>query len=107
MSFQLRALDTLRQRVDCLKIYILSKLVFKAQALPLPGVYAAQFERIIFRFLWRGKLEKLALQEIYNPPEEGGLGMVAVRTKADSCLDSNSPAGSWMRKGGGGGGGSM
>ncbi len=29
MSFQLRALDTLHQRVDCLKIYILSKLVYK------------------------------------------------------------------------------
>ena len=86
LSFQLRALDTLHQRVDCLKIYILSKLVYKAQALPLPGVYAAQFERIIFRFLWRGKLEKLSLQEIYNSPDEGGLGMVDIRTKSESLF---------------------
>ena len=28
----------------------------------------------------------MALQEIYNPPEEGGLGMVDIRTKADSLF---------------------
>ena len=86
MSFNLRALDTLQQRKDVLQIYVCSRLWYKAQILPLPGRLAAQFESIMYRYLWRGKLEKLALQELHGPVKEGGLGLVDIRTKADSLF---------------------
>ena len=86
LSFSLRALDTLHQRSEVIKIYATSKLWYKAQVLPLPARYAQQLESAITRFLWRGKLEKLALQEIYNPPDQGGLGVVDIRSKADALF---------------------
>jgi hypothetical protein len=86
MSFNMRALDTLQQRVDVLKIYVCSRLWYKAQALPLPGRVASQLETLMFRFLWRGKLEKLALQELYTPVKQGGLGLVDIRTKSEALF---------------------
>ena len=37
-------------------------------------------------FIWRGKLEKLAIQEVFNKLEVGGLGLVDIRSKADSLF---------------------
>ena len=60
MPFNLRSLDTFQQRKDVLQIYICSRHWYKAQALPLPSEYAKKFESQMYKFLWKGKLEKLA-----------------------------------------------
>ena len=86
MSFTLRSLPTLQQRTDVLNIFILSKLWYKCQVLPLPSRYAREIEQLAGRYLWRGKLERLALHEIFSPPDAGGLGLVDIRTKADSLF---------------------
>ena len=85
-SYNLRALDTIQQRTDVLKIYACSKLWYKCQVLPLPAAAAGQLDTIVYRFLWRGKLEKLALQEVCNTQEDGGLGAVDIRSKADALF---------------------
>ena len=85
-SYDLRALDTVHQRVEVLNIYACSKLWYKCQVLPLPDRVAQQLEGLMFRFIWRGKLEKLATQEIYNKLEDGGLGLVDIRSKADALF---------------------
>ena len=79
-------MDTFQQRVDVLQIFGTSKLWYLCQVLPLPGHLAAKFENIIWRFVWVGKLEKLALDETKNTREQGGLNIVCVRSKADALF---------------------
>ena len=86
MSFNLRALDTLQQRIDVLQIFVCSRLWYKAQALPLPGRVAGRLEALMTSYLWRGKLEKLALQELFCSTKDGGLGLVDIRSKAEALF---------------------
>ena len=86
LSYRMRALDTLQQRAQILKIFACSRLWYKCQLLPLPSLYANQIESIMSKFLWQGKLERLSLQETFNPLIEGGLGLTDVRTKADALF---------------------
>ena len=86
MSFDLRSLNTVHQRVDVVNIFAASRLWYKAQVLPLPPKYAQQIESLIYKFVWRGKLEKLALVEIHTSRQEGGLGLVEIRSKSEALL---------------------
>ena len=81
-----RMLDSLRQRVDVLKIFATSKLWYKASALPLPEMWARKFEAGVRKFLWAGRLEQLALEEVMNPVEMGGLGLPCIRAKAEALF---------------------
>ena len=86
MSWSSRQLDTLVQRVEVIRLFATSKLWYKASALPLPPKYAKKFESAIYVFLWIGKLEKLKLDELKNPPSAGGLNLPCVISKADSLF---------------------
>ena len=86
MSYDLRCLNTLQQRTDVLNIYIYSRIWYKCQALPMPPDIAKRFEQLAFRFLWRGKLEKLALEEVHCSVKKGGLGLVEIRSKAEALF---------------------
>ena len=81
-SWDCRALDTLQQRCFVILVFATSTLWYKAQALPLPYKFAQQFEAAIFRFLWKGKLEKLEKYESKNEKIMGGLAIPCVATKA-------------------------
>ena len=85
-SWNLRSLETFHQKLDVLQIFGFSKLWYQCQVLPLPSKFAKEIEAITRRFIWRGKLEKLALDEIKNTGEEGGLDLVCVRSKADALF---------------------
>ena len=85
-SWNLRSLDTFQQRADVLQIFGTSKLWYMCQVLPLPPHFAAKIENIMWRFIWVGKLEKLALDEIKNPRDQGALNIVCVRSKADALF---------------------
>ena len=54
------------------RLFALSKLWYKASALPLPAKYFKKFESVIGRFLWSGKLEKLQINELKNSKSNGG-----------------------------------
>ena len=62
------------------------KLWYVCQVLPLPIKIAAKFESLVRKFIWTGKLEKLALDEIKISREEGGLNVVCIRSKADALF---------------------
>ena len=62
------------------------KLWYVSQVLPLPPKFADKLEALVRSFIWTGKLEKLALDEIKNSREEGGLGAVCIRSKADALF---------------------
>ena len=85
-SWNLRSLDTFQQRVDVLQIFGTSKLWYLCQVLPLPPKFASKFESIMWKFVWVGKLEKLALDETKNPRDQGGLNIVCIRSKADALF---------------------
>ena len=86
MSWSSRQLETLVQRVEVLRLFVTSKLWYKASALPLPLKFAKKFESAMFRFLWRGKLEKLKIDEIKNSVFSGGLNLPCIFSKADSLF---------------------
>ena len=86
-SWNLRSLESFQQKVDVLHIFGFSKLWYQCQVLTVPARYAKQIESITLTFIWRGKLEKLALDEVKNSKEEGGLDLVCVRSKADALAD--------------------
>ena len=81
-SWSSRMLDTLLQRVEILKIFATSKLWYISHVLELPKGVAKQFEKEIGNFVWRGCLERLAIDEIKNPLELGGLGLTCIESKA-------------------------
>ena len=85
-SWNTRVLNSVFQRVDVLNIFVLPKLWYKAETLPLPPAWAAEFEKLVYAFVKKGKMEMLALQELCNPREKGGLGVICIRSTADSLF---------------------
>ena len=85
-SWNLRSLESFQQRVDVVQIFGTSKMWYLCQILPLPSKYAKMFESILKKFVWTGKLEKLAIDETKNSREEGGLGIICIRSKADALF---------------------
>jgi hypothetical protein len=77
-----RRLPTLRQRAAAVETFAVSKAWYLAQILPLPSTAAARLRRAISDFLWKGRLERLAYEELHIPFSEGGL-----------CLSSIPPRG--------------
>ena len=85
-SWNTRVLNSVFQRVEVLNTFALPKLWYLAECLPLPAAWASEFEKHVYAFVKLGKMELLALQELYNPVHMGGLGLVCVRAKADSLF---------------------
>ena len=85
-SWDCRALDTFQQKVHVIIVFATRTLWYKAQALPLPGKIAEQFESATFRFLWRGKLEKLEKFETKNDRSKGGLQVPCIATRAEALF---------------------
>ena len=84
LAWSPRRLHTLRLRVEVVRIFVYSKIWYKAQILPVPGQVIVQIEKMVGRFLWMGRLERVALEVLCNGEESGGLGMVLLAAKADA-----------------------
>ena len=52
MSWKARHLNTLVQRVEVLRVFVTSKIWYKASSLPLPVRFAKKFESLMGSFLW-------------------------------------------------------
>ena len=53
-----RVLDTVEERVMVLDTFILSKIWYRAQILPMSDMWVKKFEREIYNFLWWGWITK-------------------------------------------------
>ena len=73
-----RVLNSGFQRTENLKIFS------SAECLPPHPTWAKEIEKQISRFIKIGKMEMISLEVMWNPINEGGLGMVCIRSKADS-----------------------
>ena len=85
-SWQSKQLETLAQRVEVARIFALSKLYYIAQVLPLSVKYRKQIDSSLSKFIFRGRHERLRLDELENSYENGGLGLPNIAVKADSLL---------------------
>ena len=90
-----RRLETLAQRVQVLESFILSKAWYLAHLIPLaveaagppPLVaLATRFRQLVADFLWRGRLRRLAFDELHDKRDKGGLGLSCPQTRAQSML---------------------
>ena len=61
-----RSLDSVFQKVHVLNTFACTKLWYKALLLPLPGKVATKLEEEMRNFIWKGKLEKPAMMEMFN-----------------------------------------
>ena len=57
-----------------------------AQVLPLPNKYRKQVESSLSKFIFRGRHERLQLDELHNSYENGGLVLPDITVKADALL---------------------
>jgi hypothetical protein len=83
-SWKNRNFESMRQRVQALETFALSKLWYVGQILPLPHTVAKKIEKTSSTFLFEGKTERLKLLELCLPLERGGLGFSEIRSRADA-----------------------
>ena len=68
------------------KTFALSKLFYVAQVLPLPAKISKKINSSLSQFIFRGRHERLRLDELENSSEDGGLGLPNITVKADALL---------------------
>ena len=68
---------TLFSKVNFIKTFAISKLVFPAIMLPLPSDLIKRVEKLIFNFVW-GKQDKIRRRSLICPLTLGGLNMIDV-----------------------------
>ena len=72
--------------MEVARIFALSKLYYVAQVLPLPAKVTKKINSILSKFIFRGRHERLKLDELENSCEDGGLGLPDIAVKADALL---------------------
>ena len=60
----------------------LSGLWYTASVLPVPEPVITRVNRALWEFFWSGKTEQVKRDVIVRPPEEGGLGVAHLQSKA-------------------------
>jgi hypothetical protein len=86
LEWAARRLPTLRQRARALETFALSKAWYLAQIIPMPPAVANRLRRAVSDFLWKGRLERLAFDELHSPFSEGGLRLSAIAARAQALL---------------------
>ena len=85
-SWSDRGLDSMFKKAEVFLTFAHSKLWYICQVLPLPNTIANKVESMKSSFLFRGKPERLRIEELYNPASKGGLGLTDIRTKGDALF---------------------
>ena len=63
-------------KVTIIKTQLQSQLIYQLSVLPSPHKnFLNQFERLMFKFLWDSKPDKIKRVSLYGPKHEGGLSM--------------------------------
>ena len=60
----------------------LSGLWYTASVLPIPETLITRTNKALWEFFWSGKTEQIKRDVIVKPPEEGGLGVTHLQSKA-------------------------
>ena len=74
---------TLSGKVLVVKVDLLPQVIYLARVFPIPAFFKLRLGRLIFRFLWGGRLEPVKREILFLPVEEGGRGLVDVGLKLE------------------------
>ena len=88
MSWSARRLDTLYSRIEVLRSFALSRIYYVASILPLRKADVKQIESIMGQFIWKGRVLRVAFEEMKNNYLEGGLYLPCIWTMNRSLLSS-------------------
>ena len=74
--------------MQVLKTFALSRVYYVASIIPLPKSFEAKFVKLMGKFLWSstGKILRVAMDDIRNLIERGGLGLTCLRSMSVSLL---------------------
>lgn len=72
------------QRIWYVNVYMLAKIWYLAQVLPMNNIYSQKIVKLIGNFIWRGHLYRVERLQLYLPVNQGGLGLINIdlKTKA-------------------------
>ena len=68
-------------KILIIKSLLISQIVYPASVMHVPESLERKLERMIYIFLWGSKREKIKRSVCINSQEEGGLGMIDLRSK--------------------------
>jgi len=87
-SWSSRNLPSLSSRIEVLRTFALSRVFYVASILPIKKTMVKRFESIIGKFIWNsgGWLLRVALEDIKNPRNKGGLNLVCLQSMSNSLL---------------------
>ena len=75
---------TLYGKIVVIKSLLISQIVYPASVIHVPESLVRKLEKMIYTFLWGSKREKIKRTVCINSPEEGGLGMIDLKSKIHS-----------------------
>ena len=85
-AWKSRRLTNLSERIFVINVFAMSKLWYIAQIFPIPKEIVKYIRKIVNRFIWQGRLEKIAMDELYSPIDQGGLALICLEMKCDALL---------------------
>ena len=88
-AWKKRRLDSMFQKAEVACLFAQSKLWYVSQVLPLPTAIAKKIGLHLSSFLFAGKPEQLKLDDLFNKPAKGGLGLLDVKKKTESLSSIN------------------
>ncbi|KAJ4430824.1 hypothetical protein ANN_19415 [Periplaneta americana] len=74
------------KKVWHINTFILSKIWYLAQVLPIPIHTAQQIEKVVGFYLWKGFVFRIARLQCRLSTKEGGLQLINVKTKCDALF---------------------
>jgi len=65
-----------------------SRFWYAARVLPVPKWVVLQYEKLVWAFIWKTKVQPVARKTMIGPIQEGGIGMVDLATKSKALRAS-------------------
>ena len=80
---------TVPQRIIYFNTYVYPICGFLANIFPLPASVTKQIQSFGNTFIWKGKHEQIAVNEIFSKYNQGGFNLINVKIKSKSFFLSN------------------
>ena len=74
------------ERITVVKTFCLGRLAFVASFMYVKEDDIIEIERLFFKFIWNGVIEKIKRNTLILPYEQGGLNMISVKAKIETIL---------------------
>ena len=85
-SWSSRYFPSIYEKVTVLRVFALSRVFYLASILPISNTLVRKMESVMGRFIWKGCLLRVAIAEIKNKTQRGGLNHVCLQAMCKSLL---------------------